>query len=83
MSVGLALIAEQVWQRSDPSGADLPGRLEADFPPALKSPLEFNLPTCPALRPQSLAKLATSRLLNNVTCRWLKTTDAVQCPPFG
>jgi len=31
MSVGLALIAEQVWQRSDPSGADLPGRLEADF----------------------------------------------------
>ncbi len=21
-----------------------------------------------------------SRLLNNVTCRWLKTTDAIQCP---
>ena len=31
MSVELALIAEQVRQRSDPSGADLPGRLEADF----------------------------------------------------
>jgi hypothetical protein len=31
MSVELALIAEQVRQRSDPSGADLCGRLEADF----------------------------------------------------
>jgi len=45
MSVGLALIAEQVWQRSDPSSADLPGRLEADFRQR-QSPLEFNLPTC-------------------------------------
>jgi len=35
---GLALIAEQVWQWSDPSGADLPGRLEADFRPASESP---------------------------------------------
>ena len=31
MRVGLALIAERARQRSDPSGADPPGRLEADF----------------------------------------------------
>ncbi len=31
MSVGLALIAELGRDRIDPSGADLPGRLEADF----------------------------------------------------
>jgi len=38
MSVGLALIAEQVWQRSDPSGADLPGASKRIFASVEESP---------------------------------------------
>ena len=55
--------AEQVWQRSDLSGADLPGPLEAASRQRLKEFLVAHTHRLAVIRPQSLSKLPTSRLL--------------------
>jgi hypothetical protein len=47
--------AEQVWQRSDPSGADLPGPLEAASRQRLKESLVAHTYRLAVIRPQSLA----------------------------
>jgi hypothetical protein len=47
--------AEQVWQRSDLSGADLPGPLEAASRRRLKESLVAHTHRLAVIRPQSLA----------------------------
>ena len=54
--------AEQVWQRSDPSGADLPGPLEAASRQRLKESLVAHTYRLAVIRPQSLANFRQADL---------------------
>ena len=54
--------AEQVWQRSDLSGADLPGPLEAASRQRLKESLVAHTHRLAVVRPQSLANFRQADL---------------------
>jgi hypothetical protein len=54
--------AEQVWQRSDLPGADLPGPLEAASRQRLKESLVAHIHRLDVIRPQSLASFRQADL---------------------
>ena len=71
--------AEQVWQRSDLSGADLPDPLEAASRQRLKESLVAHTHRLAVIRPQSLANFPQEDLNEAALRQTLSRARCQQC----